>query len=128
MATTPWRSFGQVEPQREYLVLLSYLPLKRISGIPPLLLHTIRIMSQLRRSRGLAGYSLRAELGAKRFWTLSAWEEEAALRAFVQSQPHAGTMRVMAPHMDKTAFIRWRLTGSQLPPAWEDALRRWHPD
>lgn len=84
-------------------------------------------MGQLRRSKGLAGYSLYAALGAKRFWTLSAWESEAALQSFVNGLPYAWTMSVMTPRMEETSFVRWTLEGSELPPAWEDALRRWHP-
>ena len=121
----PWMSFGRAEPQREYVALLSYLPLKRVSGIPPLLLHTIRIMLQLRGSRGLTGYSLNAALGAKRFWTLSAWEDEAALQLFVKALPHARAMTVMAPRMGETAFVRWRVKGSELPLIWEVALKHW---
>ena len=47
--------------------------------MPWLMLQSIGIQRQLRASRGLIGYSLRARLAVKRFWTLSAWEDEAAL-------------------------------------------------
>ena len=33
-------------------------------------------------------------------------------------------MTAMVPYMGKTRFIRWTITGSELPPSWEDALRR----
>ena len=101
------------------------LPLKSGRRIPGFLLHTARIMAQLRKSGGLLGYSLRAELMAKRFWTLSAWEDEASLHGFVRAQPHARTMVALIPHMGATRFIRWTVKGSQLPLDWEDALRRW---
>jgi hypothetical protein len=128
MPTLPWRSFGRAEPERQYVALLSYLPLKRGWQIPSFLRHTVRITGQLRRSRGLVGYSLRAQLVAKRFWTLSAWEDEAALRGFVQAQPHARTMAALAPHMGETSFIRWTVRGSELPVSWEGALKRWIRD
>ena len=106
------------------MALLSYLPLKRGFRIPWFLLHTVRITGQLRRSRGLLGYSLHASLMAKHFWTLSVWEDEAALRGFVQAEPHARTMAALAPHMGETRFARWTLKGSELPLSWEDALKR----
>ena len=124
MPTFPWRSFGRAEPQRQYVALLSYLPLKRGLRIPWFLVHTVRIMGQLRRSRGLLGYSLHARLAAKHFWTLSVWEDEAALRGFVHAEPHARTMAALAPHMGETRFVRWTLKGSELPLSWEDALKR----
>ena len=105
-------------------MLLSYLPLKHSWQIPQFLLHTARIMDQLRKSSALVGYSLRAELRAKRFWTLSAWQDEAALQMFVQTQPHSHTMRAMVPRMGKTSFTRWTVKGSELPMSWEEALMR----
>jgi heme-degrading monooxygenase HmoA len=123
--TVPWRSFNVADPQRQYVILLSYLPLRHGWQIPQFLLHTARIMAQLRRSKGLLGFSLRAELLAKRFWTLSAWQNEAALQAFVRAQPHSQTMRAMASRMGATLFLRWTVKGSELPASWEEALRRW---
>jgi hypothetical protein len=125
MPTLPWRSFKRAEPERRYLCLLSYLPLASGRHLPGFSLHTIRIMAQLRISGGLIGYSLHAQLMARRFWTLSVWEDEASLRDFVRAQPHARTMTALVPHMGKTRFIRWMITGSELPLRWEDALRRW---
>jgi quinol monooxygenase YgiN len=124
MPSSPWKWHRQASPDREYLVLLSFLPLRRFSRVPWFLLHTLRIARQLAAARGLVGYSLNAEPLAKRFWTLSVWEDDAALRAFAGTPPHAQAMRVMAPHMRPTAFVRWTLTGSALPPTWADALGR----
>jgi quinol monooxygenase YgiN len=123
--TFPWRSFNVPDPERQHVILLSYLPLRHSWQIPQFMLHTARIMGQLRRSKGLLGYSLRAELGAKRFWTLSAWQDEVALQAFVRAQPHVQTMRAMVLRMGATRFIRWTVKGSELPASWEEALRRW---
>jgi heme-degrading monooxygenase HmoA len=53
-------------------------------------------MGQLHRSGRLIGYAPRAELLTKRFFTLSAWEDEVALHRFVHGQPHAQTMRATA--------------------------------
>ena len=107
------------------MILLSYLPLRRVWQIPRFMLLTARIICQLRQSRGLLGYSLRAELGAKRFWTLSAWQNEVALQAFVKAPPHSQTMRELAPRMGATRFIRWTAKDAELPPSWEQALKRW---
>ncbi|HJU10080.1 MAG TPA: hypothetical protein VJ728_04345 [Candidatus Binataceae bacterium] len=130
MPTLPWQSFNVAEPDRQYLILLTYLPLKQGWHIPTFMLHTTRIRGQLRRSRGLVGYSLRAELWAKRFWTLPAWQDEIALQTFTQGRPHSDTMIAMTPRMGATKFIRWKLKGSELPPSWDEALKRWrdNPD
>jgi len=100
------------------------LQLKRGWRIPGLLLRTASIMKQLRHSERLVGYSLLAQPLALRFWTLSVWNDEAALKRFVHAQPHALTMERMRPQLRLTRFIRWRVNGSELPPTWEDALNR----
>jgi hypothetical protein len=47
VAAIPWN------PGRDYLLLLSFLPLKRWGSMPRLLLHNWRIAGQLRRANGL---------------------------------------------------------------------------
>jgi CheY-like chemotaxis protein len=68
---------------------------------------------------------LRAQFLAKRFWTLSVWEDQSALTRFVHAQPHAQTMDVMMPHMGETQFLTWSVKGSEIPLSWDDALKRW---
>jgi hypothetical protein len=127
MAEMPWQSHSRAAPERDYVALLSYLPLNSGWSIPRLLLYATRIRRQLRTSVGLVGYSLLARLAAKRFWTLSVRENETALRAFVAAPPHATVMKALAPHMGETRFTRWTVKGSDLPPQWEDALKRGDP-
>jgi hypothetical protein len=121
----PWRFLGSAESDRQYVAMLSFLPLKHSRRIPWFLLHTLRIMNQLSKTRGLVGYSLRAQLLARRFWTLSVWEDEPALAGFVHAQPHAQTMDAMLPHMGETKFITWTVKGLEIPVSWDDAFNRW---
>jgi hypothetical protein len=82
------------------------------------------ITKQLAAAQGLIAYSLLARPITKNFWTLSVWENEAALQAFVHDPPHVRLMASLTPHMRKTKFVRWKVKGSQLPLRWDDALRR----
>jgi heme-degrading monooxygenase HmoA len=124
MAELPWRSRSRPEPERDCLALLSYLPLNSGWHIPRLLLHAARVHRQLRTSPGLIGYSLLARLATKRFWTLSAWEDEAALQEFVAAAPHADVIKELTAYMGATRFTRWTVNGSELPLRWDDALKR----
>ena len=119
-----WQSYSRAAPERDYVALLSYLPLNSAWRLPWLFLYSARIRRQLRTSSGLIGYSLRARLAAKQFWTLSVWEDAAALQAFVAAPPHVAVMKALASHMGATRFVRWNVKGSELPLRWEDALRR----
>jgi hypothetical protein len=123
MAEIKWESFAKASPDREYLALISYLPLKRFWMIPKFLIYMRAIQNQLRESRGLIGYSLLAHFLHRRFWTLSVWEDEKALIEFVRNVPHGQVMTALKPHMGKTKFVEWKIKGSAVPVTWEEGFR-----
>ena len=124
MPAIPWRTFGSPDPNGDYVALLSYLPLKSYWRVPAVVVYTAQVVKQLDTTDGLLGYSFLARPLSKRFWTLSAWQNENAVRAFVQQPPHVRIMAALAPHMAETQFVRWTVKGPQLPLQWHDALRR----
>ena len=124
MPASPWRTFGSLEPERDCVALLSYLPLKSYWRIPIFLFYTMQVVKQLASAEGVLGYSVLARPLSKQFWTLSTWKDDAALRTFVQYPPHLHIMTALAPHMGETKFVRWTVKGSELPLRWDDALRR----
>ncbi len=119
-----WKSSASADSEREYLALLSYLPLKRFRTIPRFLKYTSEIERQLGETKGLIGYALHAEFLKKRFWTLSVWEDEKSLAEFVSKIPHGQVMASLAPHMGQTKFTEWKVKGSAVPPNWDQAKRR----
>ncbi len=124
MPDLPWTSFADRDAEREYVALLSYLPLRRLSSTPAFFRDVQRIRGQLARSDGLVGYSLRARPLRKEYWTLSVWESERALLAFVKEQPHGGVMSSLRARMGPTRFVRWRLSGAETLPGWDEAMSR----
>jgi hypothetical protein len=120
----PWRTFGSPDPNGDFGALLSYLPPKSYWGVLQWAIYTTRVVKQLATADDLVGYSLLARPLSKRFWTLSAWKNEAALLAFVNRSPHLRVMAALGPHMDKTGFVRWTVKGADLPLRWDDTLRR----
>lgn len=124
MVKMPWRTLVSPDSEAEYLALLTYLPLRRFRTIPKFLRYVRAIQGQLNGAEGLVGYSLKARLLPRKFWTLSVWRDEGALMRFVTQDPHRHSMGALRPHMAQTEFIRWRLKGSEVPPSWEGALRR----
>ena len=124
MPEVRWKSFAEVSPEREYLALISYLRLKRYRTIPRFLSFARDIEAQLRESKGLVGYSLRAHLFSRRFLTLSLWEGEQALGEFVRKIPHGRVMTAIVPHMDATKFMRWKVSGTGIPPSWDEGLKQ----
>jgi hypothetical protein len=121
MVDARWISLADVDPAREYLALITYLPRKRYWSIFSFIRQSNQIQKQLKSSRGLIGYSLRAQLLGKKAWTVSVWEDERALIEFVGKSPHVDTMKKVGLGVARK-FVRWKLLGSDVPPKWEDAL------
>ena len=57
-------------------------------------------------------------LGAKTFWTVSVWEDEAALRSFAAGEPHRSVMRRVPARMDRSVFRTFSVNGRELPLTW----------
>jgi len=121
---SPWITFGPSDKSREYFALLSYLPLNKYRAIPGFLRFSSQIQKQLRTTPGVVGYSLRAKLLSRNFWTLSAWADEKTMMDFVAKIPHGQAMKAMIPHMGPTKFTKWKVLGSALPLRWEEAMHR----
>ena len=121
---SPWIRFATPDVNREYFALLSHLPLNKYRAIPAFLKFSFQIQKQLRTTPGIIGYSLRAKLLSRNFWTLSAWTDEKPLMDFVAKIPHEQAMKAMISHMGPTKFTKWQVLGSALPLQWEEAMKR----
>lgn len=124
MPALPWISGRSVEPDRDYLVLASELPLLQFRATPGFLRMVLKVRRQLAGAPGLVGYSLDARPSARRYWTLSVWEDRDALSRFVAANPHAAVMTRLRARMGETRFTTWQQKGADLPPRWPDARAR----
>jgi len=124
MPTVPWRRVVPPQPDAQYLVMASRLPLRALTKVPRFMGLTLSVVRQLERSEGLVGYSLRAQPLAKTFWTLSAWTDDAALSRFARELPHRAVVARLRPDMGSTRFVTWRCSGSTIPVSWDDAVQR----
>jgi hypothetical protein len=121
----PWKAFAEPEPEREYLVVLTFLPPHRLSKLPRFLGYVRKIRKQLdARPDGLIGYSLLAKPLRSRYWTLSVWDDVGALGRFIRESPHREAMTELPSVLTGFRTTRWKVFGSGVPPAWSDALAR----
>jgi hypothetical protein len=123
MISSPWKGFATPWDGKDYVALLSYLPLKQYWMIPKFLRLTRETQQQLAKSNGLVGYSVGAELLSRRFWTVSVWENRQSLMDFVHEIPHSRIMQVLVPDMGKTRFAEWTVRTAEIPVRWSDAKR-----
>jgi hypothetical protein len=120
----PWESRREPEPDREYLVLATHLPLKSLLSTVRFARAIRSVQKQLERTDGVIGYSLRAQPLRRDYRTLSVWEGDRALMAFVRELPHRDVMARFAPSLGAFRYVRWKVPGTAAKPEWEDALRR----
>jgi quinol monooxygenase YgiN len=120
----PWTGLVEPDPEGEYLVVLTYLPLTRLSRLPAFLRYVRRIRGQLAGTEGLVGYSLLARPLRSRYWTLSVWRDRAALDDFVRRPPHRDAMAELPRALQGFRTTVWSASGGAVPPSWDDALAR----
>ena len=106
-------------------MLLTFLPLSRLSKLPRFLGYVRKIRRQLNDGPdGLIGYSLLAKPLQSKYWTLSVWDGNDALGQFIQHSPHRDAMQELPAVLTGFRTTRWTVPGSAVPPAWSDALAR----
>ena len=75
---------------------------------------------------GLVGTSLARTIDASAYRTLSVWESEEAMFAFVLGDAHAVAIS-RAPNIEvegEARAARWRINPQDVPPAWPDVVAR----
>jgi hypothetical protein len=123
MPIIPWTT-AKLPPPHDgpVTVMTSRLELWRLRYVPRS--WRLRIRRQMLSSPGALGVSLIARPARRTFWTLSAWQDQAALSAAVGRQPHRQIMTRFRPRMASSGFVTWTAPATVLPIRWDDALRR----
>jgi hypothetical protein len=103
-------------------ISVTRLRLRSVRYLPPFLWHTLRSLRQAQRAPGnLSTKTRRAPDGA--YWTLTAWDAEAAMRAYRNSGAHKGAMPKLLEWCDEASVGHWEQESSGLPD-WREAHRR----
>ncbi len=122
---TKWKQFGDVQSEKEYLAVASNLRLKNFWNTPRFMRFGMAIQKQLANTKGLLGYLMIMEPFNKRYGTLSVWENEDFLGRFTKESPHSEAMEDMKSCLDGPAlYASWKLQGREVPPTWEDSLKK----
>jgi hypothetical protein len=121
----PWKSLTPAQPDGTYVAFTSRFTLRSILQLPSFMRYSQQIMRQIEGAQGAMGYSVGGDILRLQLYTLSAWESDAHLQAFVQAAPHARAADAFRHGMGKpSVFVRWTVRGAELPLGWTDALRR----
>ena len=124
MLIAPWKELAKPDASKEYLAIVTYLPVKHYRTVPSVAKYSYKVEKQLIETQGLIGYSMGSKPWSKQFWTVSVWEDEAALMAFAFSGAHKDIMARLYTDMGATKFARWKVLGTDVPLTWEVALEK----
>ena len=88
------------------LISLTRLRLASVRFLPGFAWYAMRSVVQARRSPGFRGIRLLADRRLT-FWTATAWEDLASMKAFRASGPHRTAMPRLARWCDEASVTRW---------------------
>jgi heme-degrading monooxygenase HmoA len=98
------------------------LRLRSIRYLIPFLYRAHVSGRQAAQSAGCAGLWTRKTRGLA-FWTLTVWDDEKALRAYVATSPHREAIPRLAVWCDEAAVAHW-VQSSDGAPDWRSATQR----
>jgi hypothetical protein len=94
--------------------------------LPRFLWMTFKARRQAQTSGGFRGGSLLADR-ARTFWTLTAWDGEADMRAYMTAGDHRRAMPRLLDWCDEASVVHWSQEGEPLP-SWAEAEARMRQD
>ncbi|MGI4758877.1 MAG: DUF3291 domain-containing protein [Janthinobacterium lividum] len=109
-------------PGQTMFVSLTRLRIRSVRFLPGFAWHAIRTRSQCARAAGF----LRGALLPDRkwtFWTLTLWDSEASMRAYILSGDHKVAMPKLMHWCDQASVAHWN-AASEAVPDWTEADRR----
>ena len=114
-----------IAEQREAKVTFISITRLRVRSwiyLPAFFWHTQGAIRQARRADGFGQGALLADC-CRTFWTMTAWDSEASMRAYMLAGPHRKAMPHLINWCDEASLVHWEQEGDDLP-TWEVAHRR----
>ena len=90
--------------------------------LPLFLWHAFRSTRQAERARGFVSGKLLVNEGSV-YWTLTAWDSEAAMNEFRTTAAHRAAMPGLLNICDEASVAHWNQETAELP-SWQEAHRR----
>ncbi|MRH92423.1 DUF3291 domain-containing protein [Nocardia sp. SYP-A9097] len=123
MPTLPWMTV-RTPTTSEVQCMASRLEVKSLRRAPGFLIASLALWWQARRSPGVLGLALKAEMLKGVFWTYSAWDDKAAIYAYAGSEPHRSTVARKRKVMRDATFVFFTAPADELRLSWDEISRR----
>ena len=103
-------------------ISVTRLRVRKLRYLPGFVAHALRTRRQAARSTGFRGGSLLADRRFT-FWTLTAWDDQASMRAYMTAGDHRTAMPHLLEWCDEASVVHWDQAEDALP-TWPEADRR----
>jgi len=103
-------------------VSITRLRVRRWRYLPLFIVWALRSSRQARQAPGNLGVWLLNDAN-NAFWTKTLWQDDAAMRTFMLSNPHKAAMPKLLEWCDEASLVRWSQADAT-PPPWGEAHRR----
>lgn len=103
-------------------ISVTRLRIRSLRFLPSFVVHAVRSNRQLRAAPGFRGGALLADRRWT-FWTMTAWDSHASMRAYMASGAHRSAMPHLLDWCDEASVVRWEQPEDALP-SWQEADRR----
>ncbi len=103
-------------------ISLTRLRIRSLLFMPGFALHAIRSNNQIKRAPGFLKGALLPDRSLT-FWTLSAWDSQESMRAYMVSGSHKKAMPHLLHWCDEASVAHWDQDDATLP-TWPEADRR----
>lgn len=103
-------------------ISVTRLRIRSLRFLPAFAFDAVRTRNQAAEAAGFLGGSL---LPDRRwtFWTLTAWDDEASMRAYMLGGSHRTAMPKLMRWCDEASVVHWTQPSDDLP-SWTEADRR----
>ncbi len=120
----PWSKGPAHASEGPHAAMASVFTLKRHRDVVPFLRAAMRLRKEAAVAPGSVGLGLGFNPLTKTFWTLSSWESQESLRAFVAGDPHRAVVARFKDASASSRFTFWDIPAPAAPPTWKDASTR----
>ena len=103
-------------------VSLTRLRIRSWRFMPGFIFYALRSEAQVRRAAGFLSGALHPDMPFT-FWTMTAWDSEGSMRAYMTSGAHKAAMPKLMRWCDQASVAHWLQESSELP-GWDEADRR----
>jgi hypothetical protein len=103
-------------------VSITRLRIRSVRFLPGFGMHTLRSISQVKKSPGFLGGALLPDRSWT-FWTMTAWDSQESMRQYMINGSHRAAMPHLLHWCDEASVVHWDQPEADLP-TWEEADRR----